>query len=115
MPYVYILECADGSFYTGSTWDLERRLWEHQHGLGANYTRGRLPVRLVYCEHYERVEDAYHREKQIQGWAHRKKQALIVGSEKSLIEFSRNYAQYGQPEERVRRSGAEPPLKPPGD
>ncbi len=79
MPYMYILECADGSYYTGSTWDLERRLWEHQNGLGAKHTAKRLPVTLLYCEECERIEDAYIREKQIQGWSHKKKQALIAG------------------------------------
>jgi putative endonuclease len=79
MPYMYILECADGSYYTGSTWDLERRLWEHQNGLGANHTVKRLPVTLLYCEECERIEDAYAREKQIQGWSRKKKQALMAG------------------------------------
>lgn len=69
MSYLYILECADGSFYPGSTVDLEKRLWEHQNGLGANHTRSRLPVKLVYAEFFERVDDAYYREKQIQGWS----------------------------------------------
>jgi len=101
MPYMYILECADGSYYTGSTWDLEKRLWEHQNGLGANHTQKRLPVKLVYCEPYDRVEDAYRREKQIQGWSRRKKQALIEGNIENLIEFSKNYTQYGRPEERL--------------
>lgn len=79
MPYVYILECADGSYYTGSTWDLERRLWEHGNGLGARHTAKRLPVKLVFCEECERVEDAYIREKQIQGWSRKKKEALMAG------------------------------------
>ena len=79
MPYMYILECADGSYYTGSTWDLERRLWEHQNGLGAKHTAKRLPVTLLYCEECERIEDAYIREKQIQGWSRKKKQALMAG------------------------------------
>lgn len=79
MPYMYILECADGSYYTGSTRDLERRLWEHQNGLGANHTASRLPVKLVYCEECDRVDDVFYREKQIQGWSRKKKQALIAG------------------------------------
>jgi putative endonuclease len=79
MPYMYILECADGSYYTGSTWDLDRRLWEHQNGLGAKHTAKRLPVTLLYCEECERIEDAYAREKQIQGWNRKKKQALMAG------------------------------------
>jgi putative endonuclease len=77
MPYTYILECADGSFYTGSTWNLEKRLWQHQQGIGAKHTAKRLPVRLVYCEFYDRIDEAFNREKQIQGWNRRKKIALI--------------------------------------
>ena len=50
MAYVYILACVDGSFYTGSTRDLERRLAEHRSGRGAKHTRRRLPVRLVFAE-----------------------------------------------------------------
>ena len=79
MPYMYILECADGSYYTGSTWDLERRLWEHQNGLGAVHTVKRRPVTLVYCEQCDRMDDAFYREKQIQGWSRKKKQALMAG------------------------------------
>ncbi|MCG3212631.1 MAG: hypothetical protein FOGNACKC_06301 [Anaerolineae bacterium] len=115
MPHMYILECADGSYYTGSTWNLEKRLWEHQNGLGAKHTQKRLPVKLVYCEPYDRVEDAYRREKQIQGWSRRKKQALIEGNIENLIEFSKNYTQYGRPEDRLASTGSanEPPSSPP--
>jgi putative endonuclease len=93
---MYILECADGSFYTGSTKNLEVRLWEHQNGLGANHTKKHLPVKVVYCEPFDRVEDAFRREKQVQGWSRRKKMALIEGNEENLIKFSRNYTQYGK-------------------
>jgi putative endonuclease len=98
MPsYMYILECADGTYYTGSTIDLERRLWQHHNGEGANFTKKRLPVKLVYAEPFDRVEDAFRREKQIQGWSRRKKKALIDGNYDKLIEFSKNYTQYGSP------------------
>ncbi len=98
MPsYMYILECADGSYYTGSTKDLKRRLWQHQKGEGANFTKKRLPVKLVYAEAFDHIEDAFRREKQVQGWSHQKKKALIEGKYGKLIEFSRNYAQFGSP------------------
>jgi len=97
MPHMYILECADGSYYTGSTWNLEKRLWEHQNGEGANHTKKLLPVKLVYCEYYDRVEDAFNREKQIQGWSRKKKQALIEENKEKLIEYSKNYTQFGKP------------------
>jgi putative endonuclease len=77
MAYMYILECSDGSFYTGSTKNLPRRLWQHQNGFGANHTKKRLPVMLVYAEYYDHVSDAFYREKQVQGWSRKKKIALI--------------------------------------
>ena len=86
--YVYILKCSDGSYYTGSTNDLERRLEEHQAGLGANYTRDRLPVELVYFEEHARIDDAYYREKQIQGWGRKKKEALINNTPEKLHKLS---------------------------
>ena len=57
--YVYILECANGSYYTGSTTDLKRRINQHQNGEGANHTKKHLPVKLVYFEEYQRIEDAF--------------------------------------------------------
>ena len=79
MAWLYILECVDGSYYVGSTKDLERRVLQHQEGLGAKYTSRRLPVNLVYFEEYERVDDAFYREKQVQGWRRAKREALING------------------------------------
>ncbi|AZH84475.1 GIY-YIG nuclease family protein [Plantibacter sp. VKM Ac-2885] len=79
MPHVYILKCADGSFYTGSTIDLARRVAEHMDGLGATYTRERLPVTLVWSAEYDRVDDAFFIEKRLQGWSRAKKQAVIDG------------------------------------
>jgi putative endonuclease len=84
MPFMYILRCSDDSFYTGSTWDIDVRLWEHQQGRGANYTKYRLPVELVYSEEYERIEDAFYREKQVQKWSRAKKKALIDGKFEDL-------------------------------
>ena len=77
--YVYILECSDSTFYTGSTRDLERRIQQHQAGEGAKYTKQRLPVRLIYTEEFDRIDTAFYREKQIQSWSRRKKLALIEG------------------------------------
>jgi len=86
--YMYILKCADESFYTGSTKDLERRLAQHQNGEGANYTRKRLPVKLVYTEEYERIDAAFYREKQVQGWSRAKKEALMSKQAETLKERS---------------------------
>ena len=77
--WMYILRCSDGSYYTGSTRDLEGRLYEHQNGLGAVFTKKRLPIKLVYCEEFERIDEAFYREKQVQGWSRAKKEALIQG------------------------------------
>ena len=75
--FMYILRCADGSYYTGSTKNLERRLAQHRNGEGANFTRKHLPVELVYVEEYNRIDEAFYREKQVQGWSRAKKEALI--------------------------------------
>jgi len=75
--WMYILECADGSYYTGSTNNLELRLQQHQEGKGANHTKNRLPLKLLYVEKFKRVQDAFYREKQVQGWGRKKKEALI--------------------------------------
>ena len=85
MPgYTYILMCSNGRYYTGSTINLKRRLIEHQQGEGANYTKKHGPVKLVYFESFWNVKDAFDREKQIQGWSHSKKEALINNQEKKL-------------------------------
>ena len=75
--YMYILECSDGTYYTGSTNNLELRLHQHLNGEGAVYTRTRLPVKLLYFEQFSRIDDAFFREKQVQGWSRKKKEALI--------------------------------------
>jgi putative endonuclease len=88
MPYMYILECSDGTFYTGSTWNLNKRLNEHNEGLGANYTSKRLPVKLVFFEFFERISNAFQREKQVQNWSHGKKKALIDENWERLRELA---------------------------
>ena len=90
--YVYILKCANDSYYTGSTTDLERRLWQHQNGEGANFTKAHLPVELVYVEEFSRIEDAFYREKQIQGWSRKKKEALMAGDFNKLHELAKCHA-----------------------
>jgi putative endonuclease len=82
--YMYILECNDGSYYTGSTTNLDIRIDQHNAGEGANHTKKRLPVSLVYYEEFQRIDDAFNREKQVQGWSRKKKEALI-NSEQNLL------------------------------
>ncbi len=79
MAWMYILKCVDDSYYVGSTKNLELRLSQHQEGVGARYTARRLPVELVYSEEYDRVVDAFIREKQVQNWSRAKREALIHG------------------------------------
>ena len=81
---MYILQCVDDSYYVGSTKNLELRLAQHQEGKGARYTARRLPVKLVYSEEYERVADAFNREKQVQNWSRAKREALIKGTPELL-------------------------------
>lgn len=75
--YVYVLECADGSLYTGYTTDLERRIGEHNDGTGAKYTRGRTPVKLVYTERFESRSAAMSREYAIKRLSRAEKEALV--------------------------------------
>ena len=89
MAWMYILECADGSYYVGSTNDLGRRLLEHQEGRAAKYTSRRLPVTLVYTEEYNFAAEAFEREKQVQNWSRAKRKALINGNRESLPELAK--------------------------
>lgn len=77
--HMYILRCADDTLYVGSTTDLGIRVWQHNEGLGSAYTRRRRPVTLAYAEEFPSVEEAYRREKQVQGWSRAKRDALIEG------------------------------------
>ncbi len=79
MPFTYILRCADSTYYVGSTWDLARRLSQHQAGTGARYTARRRPVELLWSLEFERIEDAYALEKQLQGWSRAKREAFMAG------------------------------------
>ena len=77
--YVYILECLDGTYYTGMTWRIELRYDQHLSGLGGKYTKEHGVEKLVYLEEHEDFEIASKREKQIQGWKRAKKEKLING------------------------------------
>ncbi len=85
---MYILRCANGAYYTGSTKNLERRLQQHQNGVGANFTKKHLPVELVYYEEFQTISEAFYREKQVQGWNRKKKEALINGETSSLHQLA---------------------------
>ncbi len=85
---MYILKCSDDSYYTGSTKCLDKRFAQHQAGEGANHTLKRLPVELIYWEEYDRIDVAFYREKQVQGWSRKKKEALINGDPDLLPRLS---------------------------
>ena len=91
--YMYILLCNDGSYYTGSTNDLERRMEEHFSGQGSNHTKKHPPIKLLYYEEFQRIDEAFYREKQVQGWSRKKKEALINGQYEKLPELAKCYGQ----------------------
>lgn len=86
--WMYILECSDGSYYVGSANNIELRIEQHNNGEGANHTKKRLPVTLVYLEEFDRIDEAFYREKQVQGWNRKKKEALINGTLDLLNELA---------------------------
>ena len=96
MAWMYILQCSDGSYYVGSTIiNLERRLWEHNEGLGAKYTARRRPVKLVFAAEFDSIAEAYALEKQVQGWGRKKREALIRGDYDALPDLARkDFASY---------------------
>lgn len=87
--FVYIVECKDGSYYSGVTSGLEKRINEHNLGFYKEYTSSRLPVKLVYSNRFTNVNDAINAEKQIKGWSRAKKEALIFGDYDLLKLLSR--------------------------
>ena len=93
-PYtVYILKCADGSYYTGVTNDIERRLREHKTGHNSrSYTHNKRPVKLVFHEHFPDIHQAISFEKQVKGWRRAKKEALINRKWEELPELSKRYS-----------------------
>jgi len=102
--FVYMLRCADDSFYIGCATgnDLERRVAEHQTGAHpGSYTFMRRPVALVWSEYFDRITDAIAAERKLKGWSRAKKQALISGDWRSIEQLSK------------RRGGRPRTVKPP--
>jgi predicted GIY-YIG superfamily endonuclease len=88
--YVYILECVDESLYTGKTVNLEGRLWEHEQGMGGEYTKRRRPMKLIWSEVFPSESQAYVAERMIKGWTRAKKFALVKGGFDLLHELSKS-------------------------
>ena len=75
--FVYILKCKDNSYYTGITWNLEKRLKEHNSRIKTCLQKSKIPVELLYWERFNSKEEAAKREKEIKGWRREKKEKLI--------------------------------------
>lgn len=88
--YLYILECNDGTYYTGVTNDLEKRLKQHQDGINIDaYTYSRRPIKLVYHAIFNDFDQAFDVETKIKKWSSKKKKALIEGDFDSLKALSK--------------------------
>ena len=90
-PAMYILKCSDGSYYSGSTTNLEYRVAAHNLGLGGRWTSPRLPVQVVFTQDFPSMREAFEAERQIKGWSRAKKQALIDGRFDLLPELASNH------------------------
>ena len=89
--FVYILKCADGSYYTGLTRAaLDVKVAQHNHGVFGGYTRSRRPVELIYAEEFQRVVDAIAAERRIKGWSRAKKEALAQGNWQELQRLAKS-------------------------
>ena len=89
--YLYLLECADGSYYTGSTNDLNMRLQQHCDGIAANHTKKRVPVNWSILKNTRDQIMHFLSKKPIQGWRREKKEALIKGEIEKLPELAMAY------------------------
>jgi putative endonuclease len=106
--HLYVLRCADGSYYTGTTVrSLEERVAEHQAGTFDGYTALRRPVTLVFHQHFERLDDAAATERQVKGWRRDKKEALIRGDLAALPGLSQRGVKAMRPStRRAARTGS---------
>ncbi|MBY8820855.1 TrmH family RNA methyltransferase [Sphingomonas colocasiae] len=88
--YIYILRCADGTYYTGHTDDLDQRIAQHQSGAFKGYTSDRLPVELMFSENFQTRLEALDRERQIKDWSRKKKEALFRGDWTAISKASQS-------------------------
>ena len=92
--YVYILKCKDGSYYTGHTDNIEKRMSEHKLGKCAGYTSTRLPVKLVFLQTFESRDQAIASEVKIKKWSRKKKEALIIKDWEKLKKLASRAKRY---------------------
>ena len=90
MFWIYILQCSDGSYYTGHTENLETRLASHQSGDVIGYTSTRLPVKLMFSQALTTREEAICAERQIKGWSRAKKEAMMRGGWQRVSELAKS-------------------------
>ncbi|MDZ7715052.1 MAG: GIY-YIG nuclease family protein [Balneolaceae bacterium] len=88
--WIYILECSDGTYYTGCTSDLEKRISQHKEGLYDGYTSKRLPVKLIWNTEFRNISNAIDAERQVKGWSRSKKEALMKGDFDLLQELAQS-------------------------
>ena len=89
--YVYIVQCSDGSYYTGVTNNFDKRIAQHNEGLDPNcYTYKRRPVVLKYYEHFFHIKNAIAWEKQVKGWNRKKKEALFKEDFGKIIQLAKS-------------------------
>ncbi|HEX2653841.1 MAG TPA: GIY-YIG nuclease family protein [Xanthobacteraceae bacterium] len=109
--YLYILECSDGSYYTGTTRNsLEHRLSEHNSSHFSGYTATKRPVTLVYSQWFDRITDAIEAERKVKGWSRAKKQALIQGDFAGLRALSARHQPFNKKPKNTMASSFETPL-----
>lgn len=95
--WVYILRCADNSYYTGHTDNLEQRIGEHQQGLCGGYTSSRLPVEMAFSQECATREEALAAEQQIKGWSRKKKEAMMCGDWAEVSRLAKGVQRDGAP------------------
>ncbi|MFT5823529.1 MAG: putative endonuclease [Crocinitomix sp.] len=94
--YLFILECSNGTYFTGSTINLEKSMLAQFSGKGANHTKKYQPQNLMYLEDFWEINHAFKREKQVQNWSHNKKSGLIAANQEELLRLAdkHNVLQY---------------------
>lgn len=103
---VYILQCSDGSYYTGLSSNIEQRLLEHKTGKFPDcYTFNKRPFELVFYQVFHDFNQAMLFEKKVKGWSRRKKRALIEEKWENLPMLSKNHTQFGKPDDPSTGSG----------
>ena|SRR5438045_8777630 len=107
--FVYIVTCADNTYYVGHTEDLQARISAHNDRRGASWTGARRLVRLVYYESFPTELEAVQRERQLKRWSREKKEALIRGDKQALKQFSRCQGLHGRPDLTGNRAGRPEP------